>query len=375
MFGITPGMRLFLLQDWVFWPEEDTSGAFIVLIGLGVIIVFAVLYNLFRRGVRSPVISKTKGKSSTPTPRKFSGFTFRKIAALYNLDRDQAKLLEYVFRSDGVSEPSRVLQNPTLLDRHFKRAFRAIEKNSNTDEDAQENLEKLFSLRNTIEAGSGAEDTSPARISDKTPAILVTGRDNFPVKVITSRNQNVVVEIPRNTLGTPVRLSKGTKISLSFFTKSSSGFSLDGSIIGPVQTDFGPGLQITHTGKAKPLVKRKYRRRNTDTKCEFFFVNVVESGTGRKKTSKLVVDNRRFKGVVQDISAGGCALKTSAPVPVGSRLKIVIDYDDSYLINVLGQVIRTNRSVTGTIIHIKFLKVPRRAFNSISTMVYGYSDT
>jgi len=373
MFGITPGMHLFLLQDWVFWPEDDSSGAITVLIGLGVIIFFSIVYRIFSRGIKPTVISK--GKSSVVAPRKFNAFTFRKIASMYGLDRDQAKLLEFVFRADAVSDPLRVLQNPTLLDRHFKRTFRTIEKNSNTDEDAQQNLEKLFSLRNTIEAGSGSEETSSARISDKTPAILVTGRDSFPVKVISSRNQNVVIEIPRNSLGTPVRLSKGTRISLSFFTKSNDGFSLDGSIIGPVQTDFGPGLQINHTGKAKPLVKRKFRRKQTDIKSEFFFVNVVESGTGRKKTSKLVVDNRKFKGSVQDISVGGCSLKTAAPVPVGSRLKIVIDYDDSYLINVLGHVIRSNRSVTGTIIHIKFLKVPRRAFNSISTMVYGYSDT
>ena len=124
----------------------------------------------------------------------------------------------------------------------------------------------------------------------------------------------------------------------------------------------------------KPLVKRKFRRRQTEIHSEFNFVNLEETGTGKKKTNKLVVDTRRFTGTVQDISIGGCSLKTSAPIQVGSRLKISIEYDDNYLITVLGLVIRSNRSVAGTVMHVKFLKVPRKAFNSISTLVFGYND-
>ena len=367
------GMPLFLLQNWVFWPEDDPMAAIIVLVGIGVIIVFSVVFKIFNKGMN--ISGAGRSRLGALAPRKFNALTLHRIATAYNLDRKQTKFLEYVFRTNSVSDPFRVLQTPTLLDRHFKRAFRTIEKNSVTEEDAQENLEKLFSLRNTIEAGSGIDETSPVRLSEKTPAILGTGKDNFPVKVITSRGNNVVIETPKNSLGTPIRLSKGTSVSLAFFTKSSNGFSLEGQITGPVHTDFGPGFQITHSGRAKPLVKRKFRRKQTDLKCEFFLVNVIESGKGKKKTSKLVVDNRKFKGAIQDISAGGCALKSSAPVPVSSKLKIVIDYDENHFINVLGQVIRSNRSMAGTIIHIKFLKVPRRAFNSISTMVYGYNDT
>ena len=373
MLGLIPGMRLFLLQEQ-FFKDDNPTEALIVVIAFGIILIIAFIFRLLGKGLRqsAPV---GKGKNATTAPRNFGFFTLHRIAKTYGLDRNQTKFLEFVFRNDGVSDPIRVMQTPNLLDRHFKRTYRLIDKNSKTDEDAQQNLEKLFSLRNVIEAGPDMGEDAQPRLTEKTPAILVTGKENFSVKVITSRGVNVVVEVPRNSLGTPIRLSHGTRISLSFFTKSSSGFSLDGQIMGPVNTDFGQGLQIKHTGKPKPLVKRKYRRAQTDIKCEFFLVNVVESGTGRKKTSKLVVDNRKFKGSVQDISAGGCSLRTSVPVPIGSRLKLAIDHDENYLINVLGQVIRTNRSVAGTIIHIKFLKVPRRAFNSISALVFGYNDT
>lgn len=374
MFGINSLSYLFLLQDNIsYFKEDDPVSAMILGIAIGAIIIVATLVHFIRRGTSVAVVGKNKG-AAVVTPRKFNGFTLRRISETYGLDRDQTRLLEYVFRNDAVSDPERVMKNPPLLDRHFKRTFRTIEKNSPTDEEAQERLAKLFTLRNTIEGSPGADSESSGRLSENTPAILAIGKDSYPVKVLVSRGQNVITEIPRNVLGSPIRPARGTKVTLSFFTKISSGFSLNGQITGTINTDHGTGLQITHSGKAKSLTKRKFRRKQIDIKCDFFFVNVEESGSGRKKTSRLVADPRRFMGTVQDISAGGCSMKVTAPIPVGSRLKIIMDYDADYLINTLGQVIRSNRSGAGTVIHVKFLKVPRRAFNSINTLVFGYND-
>jgi len=357
-----------------YFKRDNPEEARILVIAIGVVIGVAVLSYFIRHGFSNPIASTGKNKSSGIVPRKFNAFTLHRIASSYGLNREQKKLLEYVFRNDAVSDPERVMKTPALLDRHFKRTFKTIEKNSTTDEESQERLVKLFSLRNVIESSSGTSDDSSVRLSENTPAILVSGKDNYPVKVLSTKGQTVVVEYPRNALGTPIRMTKGTKISLSFFTKSSNGFSYDGTIGGAINTDHGQGLQISHSGRMKPLVKRRYLRRTIDIPCDFYFVKIEETGTGRKKTARLVVDTRKFTGTIKDISVGGCALKSSAPIPIGSRLKINIDYDDNYVINVLGQVVRTNRSSAGTILHIKFLKVPRRAFNSISTIVFGYND-
>jgi hypothetical protein len=372
MVSMLPLNNLFLLQTY--FKQGDPREGMILLVSIGAIIVISIVVGFIRNGIGRPMTMGSGKKGAAVTPRKFNAFTLHKIALSYGLDREQKRLLEYVFRNDGVTDPERVMKTPAILDRHFKRTFRMIERNSTTDEDAQARLVKLFSLRNVIESSSGASDSSSARLSDNTPAILANGKDSYPVKILSTRGQNVVVEYPKNALGTPIRISKGTKVTLSFFTKSSNGFSYDGTTGGAVNTDRGQGLQINRTGEMKPLVKRRFRRKAANLRCDFNFVRVEETGTGRKKESKLIVDNKKFVGMIQDISVGGCALKTSAPIQAGSRLKINVDYDENHAINVLGQVIRTNRSSAGTILHTKFLKVPRRAFNSISTFVFGYND-
>lgn len=375
MYTIFPNLQLFLLQrqqDVKYFKDDNPLEARILLIAIGVILAFSFLFHLVRNNMSSSIAGKAK---SSITPRKFNVFTLYRISSAYGLDREQTKLLEFVFRNDNVADPERVMKNPVLLDRHFKRAYKSIERNSETDEDAQQRLVKLFSLRNIIETAPGLTESPSGQLAENTPAILVCGDGHYPVKVLVSRGLNVITEIPRNSLGTPVRLAKGTKVALSFFTKNSKGFSLDGSVVGNVEVSNGHGLQIVHTGKVKPLVKRMYRRKQAVIKCEYNLVFLEESGGGRKKVSKLVVDTKRFTGTVMDISIGGCSIKTSSPIQVGSRIKLTIDYDDNYLIKVLGLVLRTNRSgPAGSIIHVKFLKVPRRAFNSISALVFGYDN-
>ena len=375
MISIPANINFALLQrqtDVKYFKDDDPRAAMILLITIAAVLVISFVIHLIRTSVSSSIAGKTK---SAVTPRKFNVFTLYRISSAYGLDREQTKLLEYVFRNDAVADPERVMKNPVLLDRHFKRAYKTIERNSETDEDAQQRLLKLFSLRNIIESSPGTTETPSGQLAENTPAILVCGDGNYPVKVISSRGLNVVTEIPRNSLGTPARLPKGAKVTLSFFTKNSKGFSLDGTVVGVIEVNGGQGFQIVHTGKVKPLVKRMYRRRQAVIKCEYNLVFLEETGSGRKKVPKLVVDAKRFAGNVMDISIGGCSIKTSAPIQVGSRIKLTIDYDDNYLIKVLGLVLRTNRSgPAGSVIHVKFLKVPRRAFNSISALVFGYDN-
>jgi hypothetical protein len=374
MTGTAMGIQLFLLQDIQYFKEDNPVEAMILFIGIGAIILISVVAHLIRNRVNPAGVGR--GKSAAVTPRRFNAFTLHRIASTYGLDKDQTHLLEFVFRNDAVDDPERVMRNSVLLDRHFKRAYKAIQRSAETEEDAQQRLIRLFSLRNIIEATPVSDGTvSTTQLAENTAAVLSTGKDSYPVKVISSKGDSVVVGVPRNALGTPVRLTNGARVTLSFFTKSSKGFAFDSRVLGTIDTTYGPGLQLAHSGKAKALSQRRYRRKQISSSCVFYFVFMDNEKGGRKKEPKLMVDNRRFTGTILDISIGGCSIKTSAPVQVGSRLKIDINYSDDSMITVLGQALRTNRSgAIGTIVHIKFLKVPRRAFNNINALVFGYDD-
>jgi len=378
MFGIFPWNYSFLLQgDITYFKEDNPREVMIILISVGAIIVISIIIRLLTHGAGvSSSMGGSKMKSTAVTPRNFNAFTMFRISSAYGLSRDQTKLLEFVFRNNSVGDPEQAMKNPALLDRHFKKAFKTIERNSESDEESQQRLANLFSLRNAIEAVPLPSSVSATpQLSENTPAILLYGNDSYPVKVLLSRGVNVITDIPRNALGTPLRIAKGARISLSFFTKSNKGFSIDGQIVGTGNTVKGPGLKIAHSGKLKPLVKRQHRRKQTAVKCELFSIHLEETGSGRKKAKKLVVDAKKFQGTIQDISVGGCSIKTGAPIQAGTRLKINFDYSGNFIVSVLGQVLRINKSgYTGMILHVKFLKVPLRSYNSINTLVYAFDE-
>ena len=352
-----------------FYREDDPVQAMIILAGIGGIIIISIIINLIRRAMGTPA-----ARQPTGTPR-YSGIAFRRLTSSYGLDRDQSKLLESIFRANGVGDPARVLRNSELVDRHFERAYKAIERSSENDEAIQQKLLQLFSLRNTLESSPSPSNTitTTNQIAADTPAVLSSGRDSYTVRVISSKGQTLITEYPRSSLGTSIKIPKGARVSLSFFTQSSKGFSFDSRVIGSTDSIRGPALELAHSGRPKPLAQRRFRRKETNIKCSFQMVFVESSKTNRKDPPKLSLDPRRFNGTILDLSAGGCSLKTPAPVQIGSRLKIEVAYTDGAMLAVLGQVLRTNRNTgVGTVVHVKFLKVPRRSLNNINALVFGY---
>jgi hypothetical protein len=96
---------------------------------------------------------------------------------------------------------------------------------------------------------------------------------------------------------------------------------------------------------------------------------VYVEGTGKKQ--RLTVDKRRLSGNILDVSVGGCSIKTTASVQGGAKLKIEFIQGDN-TVAALGQVLRTNRTGINTILHVKFLRIPRKSMNLINAFVYEY---
>jgi c-di-GMP-binding flagellar brake protein YcgR len=359
----------YLLQMPQFYKETNPRDAVVFFVGLATIILIVVIVNILKN--RIPAAS---GRTGGGSPRRFSGFALHRLANEIGLSKDQSKMLEFVLKNDSVTNPERSIGSANLLDRHFKRAYRIIERSADSDEDEQEKLSLLFSTRNALEATQNAAGgaNSTRQIPDGTAAVIGVGNDSYPVKVISSKGDSLVVENPQNVLGTPVRLPRGGKVTLSFFTKSSKGFSFETRILNTADSPDGQVLQLVHSTHIKRLSQRRFRRRQSVIPSNFFFVRVEE--TGRKKEKRMVVDKSRLSGNIMDLSIGGCSIKTNVPVSSGTRLKIEFMYADAINIAVLGQVLRTNRNGISTVMHVKFLKVPRRALNAINALVYEYAD-
>jgi len=367
--------NMFLLQsDLMFFrlPGKGTAYALFFLAGVGVVIILLLLLNYLKNSNKIDALNKTAVDEHEQ--RKFSVFTFRRIAANLGLDKEQTNMLEFVLKCDNVTDLVRSFESPMLLDKHFKKAFRLIERTSISQDEMNNRLSVLFSTRNHIENKANSVTTTSTReIPEKTAAVLAVGETNYPTRVISSKGDSLIVENPLSSTGEPLDLPKGSIATLSFFPEPSKGFTVDSRVLGVTETVDGYRvLQLVHSGQIKKLSKRRFRRRHTVITTAFYFVQVDDSRS--KKDPQMTIDKRRFSGNILDISIGGCSIKTTVPVNGGQKLKIEFTREDDSIVAALGEVLRTTRTGTDTIMNIKFLKVPRRSLNSINAMVYEYTD-
>ncbi|HCC36408.1 MAG TPA: PilZ domain-containing protein [Treponema sp.] len=365
---------LFLLQNFdvtAFNTPTNPRNVMLFVIGVAALIIILVIVNAIKKRYNPPSLGGPRVAGSGH--RHFSGFALHRQISNMGLDRDQVKMLDFVFKNDNVVDPRRSLLSPSLLDRHFFKAYRLIERTAGTDDEAQEKLSLLFSTRNILESFSSADSiTSTRQIPENAAAVLGTEREKYPVKVLSSKGDHLVVECPHNVLGTAIQFPRGSKVTLSFFTKSSKGFAFESRILGTSESANMSVLQLVHSNQIKKLAQRRFRRRQTVIAAAFYFVRLEESER-RKESPKMVVDKRRLSGNIMDISIGGCSIKTNVSIPSGTRLKIEASAAGAN-IAVLGQVLRTNRTGMSTIMHIKFLRVPRRSLNIINALVYEYAE-
>jgi hypothetical protein len=363
-------MNLFLLQSDLSYlaPRSNLSvsgNAQFVAIGIGILIIILLIANQARKKQGG----KTGGGSvSSGGPKFFSSFTLHRITGDMGLNREQVNMLDYVMKSGSINDPERFLNSPELIDRHFKRTYRLIERTSGrNEEELNKRLSVLFSTRNIIEANSKiAVTTSTRQIPEKAPAVLTIDKMNYPVKIISTRGDTLTVEKPHRSAGGVIHPSKGSKVTLAFFTKSATGFSVETRVIGTTESAGSPALQLAHSGQIKRLSSRRFRRRDISIDTEFYMI--FQDG----HTKKLIVDKRRNTGKILDISIGGCSIKTSAPANMGQRIKVEFFQGDDFKVTALGEVLRVSRSGISTIIHVKFLKVPLKSLNVINAIVYEY---
>jgi len=309
------------------------------------------------------------GKSGGGFSGLFSAFTLHRLAKSMGLNSEQTKMLDYVLKTDGVTDPEKSLGNPNLLDRHFRRAYRVIEQSSGTEDEAQRRLSVLFSTRNILENSTIGAIANTRQLRDDAALNITYSKEKYEVSVLSTRNENLIVEAPATVLGSQVKIPNGTTLTIIFFSKGNKGFSFDTKVVGYGNFHGHHAMQLTHSSQLKLLSQRRFRRRSAVIACSLNLVYVEGSG----KKQRLVVDKRRLSGTIADISVGGCSIKAMTPVQVGAKFKIEF-MQRSVNVAALGQVLRTNRTGMSTTIHVRFLKVSQKSMNIINAYVYEYAN-
>jgi hypothetical protein len=353
---------LFLALKDLWLQDNNTSkGTAYFLIFSVHVFAGVILINVFRKGAPG---SKNGNSQISST------FAVRRLINDIGLNHEQAKMLKFVFKTDEVSDPQKSLVSSALLDQHFGRAYRLLIRSPGNSAETRHKLAVLFSIRNILENTSIGVITSTRQIKDETILTISFNKEKLNAVVHSSvKNEFLTVDAPKNVLGSQIKIAKGTKVNVLFFSKTNKSYSFGTIVLGYVTLHGHPIMQLAHTNKINFLSKRRFKRRQTVIACFLFLV--YTEGSGKKQ--RLIVDKRRISGNIVDISIGGCSIKTTVPVKVGVKFKIEFSQGEDK-VTALGQVLRTNKTGINHVIHIKFLRLTQKSMNQINAFVYDYAQ-
>ncbi|MDR0550524.1 MAG: PilZ domain-containing protein [Spirochaetaceae bacterium] len=136
--------------------------------------------------------------------------------------------------------------------------------------------------------------------------------------------------------------------------------------------EYKNSLAIASRG-SKNHLPRKYIRKESGAECVFYPVITTKVKNGLKTVIKLTVNNEKHKGILLNVSCGGCALSTSENIKPGGKMKLEFKAGRAS-VAALGNVLRVNKNTQGSVLHIQFLKVPARSMTALNAYIYGYND-
>lgn len=366
--------HLLLLQGFMgitWFKEDDPLGAILLAVVIGIIVLILVTLNIKKVGIGATGIRLGQsGEEGAKSARKFNPVVFHQVAHAYGLNKEQTNFLESVFKAEGVSDPGMVMGTPAVLDKHFKNAYRRFERESSNDAETQNRIALLFSIRNAADFSHNlAASGGIPPIKENMAAVLVLGEESYPVKIIKANGAKITAGCPQNDRG-PVKLASGAPVSLSISASPSKHFSVNGQVTEVSSANGSQAVKISLAAPNKKKSQRKFRRRQVGISCSYRPVRIEGGGKGKKTAIRAA--GQPGSGTVVDISTGGCCIKTNGSINAGTSIKVEMQMTPAAA--VLGQVVRINQNGSVTIIHVKFIKVPRKAMNAIGAMVFEYTD-
>lgn len=356
--------------------NTDPTKFLFLLLGIALVIAILSIVGKFRGNTTT---SKKRSSFFPADKKKSPGFwALHKLSYKYGFTSEELHFLSQTFASLGVSDPETSLASSIALDKLFSKKYELIEKEAGSEGLAEQQKALLFSIRQSVEASLNGRVsiTDSRKIPSGYPASIKDANNaQYPTRLFKSATDQLLAETPHSSVGSLIKMPRGSRITISFYSKHRQGFLFETRVLGSGEHSGEPVIILEHSSSISPLPYRKHKRQTAHIQASFAAAQLVETKEGKKTRRRLEVISSFNSGIIIDISAGGCALKTIAPLRAGEYTKIEFSDNKDRGLVALGRIVRTNKtSAVGAIMHIQFIKLPMKTSNTIQSLVYGYAD-
>lgn len=360
-----------LFQITYFWKDTSSSAtdSRIFLMVIFVLFALVILYALVHY-----LIQKSKESNKSQQAKPVTQRTLQRSAQASGFSSIESEFLSFYAQKLAVYNYRDVLKDNEKLDRFLRDIYHYIEKNSKTEQEAEELKKKLFMIReaHSFRFHSSKTIRSTHEIPKMTPLSLVTTHDvHYATILLANENDGLYVEYPRDAFGDLIKFALGTKLSVYFYTGNHAGFQFKSKVKEKLKSKTKAVLKLKHTHMITALPYRKHDRKSVRMECSVYRSAVQTANTGSGLKRILQSEKTPLPGILTDISAGGVSFHSTLSMMPGDVLKLEFNPGlgrrTAYI-----TIIRVNRIKNGFLYHAKYIKIDTKTVNEVYALVYGY---
>ncbi|MFP4373492.1 MAG: PilZ domain-containing protein [Spirochaetaceae bacterium] len=363
--------------DFNFFENPDPTTNIMALAVFGALLLVLAL-GAFLSARSSP--SRPGGGGGAGGGGLLAGVNLKRLARSAGLSRDQIRTLQGLVKRYNVQDHARLFTDNAYLTNLVRRAVRDLDTSSMADDERESLKYIIFQIKRLISLHMGGRTTlgSTRRLRAGRDMQISDDKTQWYETLIASNlPEALVVTSPVDRYDRPILWSKGTAVSCRVVAEGTGKvYTFDTHVTGVRKSRSGTGMLLAHTTRIEASQKRRYPRREMDMPVFFWPVFIMTVGTGRHaKKRAFVSDERRGFGRLEDISAGGCSIRSQRPLKAGTLTKVEFETWDRTKLTAFGKVRSTQRTpLRYGIMHIMFTRVSRKNLNMIQSYVYGIAE-
>lgn len=350
-------------------PIEARGTAPILLIFIVLLAITGALFLLYLAVKKITDYKKSDKYLDKEINRKTKYSDISKFASQNNLAPADAKILWDVCNITELPNIFYSIKTNADVNDLFRKAYYTMkEKKLLTDQKLFDFFNCIFKIEMTVAQFHKLSSTRQIPVQSIIFYIADSG-EQYPFTVIDNNKDFFVVEIP-DFLATEERRPK-VLIRSRFTFKTSDGLSynlISRIIRYDVSKDDKSLMIISHTDQLECQAQRHFKREFFQEIC--LFSSVKKENINNKV--KYTESEKKYKGKLTNISAGGCCINTKLPIKENQLIGITLP-EHGIDETIIGVIKRTRKLPNMSFaLHIQFLQLSTKTTNQIYAMVYKY---
>lgn len=344
------------------------------------LIVLAVVLLLILFLIKSIHDKYTKGSDYSSQSAKLitNGAILYRITKLYEFNSEEYAFLKKMCTAQKIPNLEYAFHFDVPSDQFFITKFNEITNQTNKKDDTiQKELSLLFSIKQKVDNSrktlSNLTSTAAIPVGDSISYFSDT-KEQFETKILDNTKNELILSIPKDIFGNPIRPPALSKISLLYQTKAGSAYLSDVRII-RYQNTTGAGEMVTsHCNNMQSYQKRQFKRVSMKIPCLFSAVKITTGGSGLKAHIDYSPMERKYTGQLLEISAGGCSIMTNMNIREKQYIYAELNIDGEQPDSIIGLIVNTTPITDRRqyVLHILFVRITNKIRNKIFARVYEY---